>query len=312
MDPDSDFYGDEGTTSAFKARVDQFDVVEWWDRRNAVTSHLQHAARKQPAPTLRNGRLHNLYEGLPGAWQLSEPIENFLSRLPPSTTDLRPGLDWIHVANPYTPPGPGQALTQFCKGGEERLALFAEFEQMATASSAKTSGRALMALKKELADERRELVEDLRDLAGACNIVMGKWMLFPEPEHVDEIWAKVAMATVNGELGIAAKVATRVEAEKARLVCVYTSDFRDKDDVARVLNTMRELELVRPSGKQVYYKSAYDLDCSGSISRQISTRLFTATSQGNEGISHGLPPARVLGVKAVNLAVVAPAGAGVH
>ncbi|EAQ92211.1 hypothetical protein CHGG_00446 [Chaetomium globosum CBS 148.51] len=285
MDPDSDFYGDEGTTSAFKARVDQFDVVEWWDSRNVVTRHLQHAAHKQPAPTLRNGRLHNLYEGLPGAWQLSEPIECFLFRLPPSTTDLRPGLDWIYVANPYAPPGPGQAHAQFCRGGEERLALFAEFEQMATASIAKTSGSALTALKKEVANERRELVEDLRDLASACNIVTGKWMLFPEPERVDEIWAKVAMATVNGELGIAAKVATRVEAEKARLVCVYTSDFRDKDDVARVLNRMRELELVRPSGKQIYYKSAYDLDRSDSISWQIPTRPLTGTPKATKALA---------------------------
>lgn len=229
-------------------------MVEWWDRRNAVTSHLQHAIHKQPAPALPNGRLHNPYEGQPGARQLSESIEHFLSRLPPSTTDRRPALDWVRISNPYTPPGPGQAITQFRKGGEERLALFAEFEQMATASGAKTSGRALTALKKEVVDERRETIEDLRDLAGACNIVTGKWMLFPEPESVDEIWAKIAMATANGELGIGAKVETRVQGKKDRLVCVYTSDFRDKDDVARVLNRLGELELVRPSGKQIYYK----------------------------------------------------------
>jgi hypothetical protein len=204
---------------------------------------------------LPNGRLHNPYEGQPGARQLSESIEHFLSRLPPSTTDRRPGLDWVRISNPYTPPGQGQALTQFRKGGEERLALFTDFEQMATASGAKTTGRALTALKKEVVNERRETIEDLRDLAAACNIVTGKWMLFPEPECVDEIWAKIAIATVNGELGIGAKVETRVQGKKDRLVCVYTSDFRDKNDVARVLNRLGELELVRPSGKQIYYKS---------------------------------------------------------
>ena len=230
-------------------------MVEWWDRRNAVTNHLQHAIHKQPAPALPNGPLHNPYEGQPGARQLSESIEHFLSHLPPSSTDRRPGLDWVRISNPYTPPGPGRALAQFCEGGKERLALFAEFEQMATSSGAKTSGRTLTALKKEVADERRETIEDLRELAGACNIITGKWMLFPEPEHVDEIWAKVAIATANDELGIAAKVETRIQEKKARLVCVYTSDFRDKDDVARVLNRMGELELVRPSGKQIYYKS---------------------------------------------------------
>jgi hypothetical protein len=56
-------------------------------------------------------------------------------------------------------------------------------------------------------------------------------------------------------LGTVAKVETRVESGKARLVCVYTRDFRDKEDVARVLGRMRELELVRPGGRQIYYKS---------------------------------------------------------
>ncbi|KAH6844891.1 hypothetical protein B0I37DRAFT_170661 [Chaetomium sp. MPI-CAGE-AT-0009] len=255
MDSDSDFYGDEGTTSELEARVNGFDVVGWWDRQNAVTSHLQHAAHRQPAPALPSGRLHNPYEGKPGARQLSESIEHFLSRLPPSTTDRRPGLDWVWVANPYTPPAPAQALEEFLLGGEERLALFVEFEQMATVSSAKTSGGTFATLKKDVASERGKTIEDLRDLAGACNIVEGKWMLFPESEHVDEVWAKIATATANNELGIAAKVEPRVQAKKDRLVCVYTSDFRDKDDVARVLNRMRELELVRPSGRQIYYKS---------------------------------------------------------
>ncbi len=84
-------------------------------------------------------------------------------------------------------------------------------------------------------------------------------MLFPAPGDVNEVWAKVAHATAEGGLGISAKVETRVEADKARLVCVYTRDFRDKGDVARVLRRLGELELVRPSGpglggRQIYYK----------------------------------------------------------
>jgi hypothetical protein len=158
------------------------------------------------------------------------------------------------------------------------LALFAEFEQMATASGAKTTGRALTALKKDVVNERRETIEDLRDLAGACNVVTGKWMLFPEPECVDEIWAKIAIATANGELGIGAKVETRVQGKKDRLVCVYTSDFRDKDDVARVLNRLGELELVRPSGKQIYYKSG-QLGNSSSFQWALAYRISDAWTE---------------------------------
>ena len=271
MDSDSDFYGmplsqptpkkatlshtpgDEETTSALEARVNDFDVVAWWDRQStAAASHPQHRASPKPPPlTFAAGRPHDPYQGEPGARQLSETIEQFLARLPPATTDWRPGLDWIWISNPYAPPSPDQALNQLLRGGEERLALFTAFETMATASGAKT----LTALRKDVANERRETIEDLRDLAGACNVLTGKWMLFPEPAFVNEVWAKVAKATANDELGVTAKVEPRVQNKKERLVCVYTRDFRDKDDVARVLNRMRELELVRPSGKQIYYKS---------------------------------------------------------
>ncbi|KAK4156419.1 hypothetical protein C8A00DRAFT_30703 [Chaetomidium leptoderma] len=265
MDSDSDFYGDEETTSALEARVNDFDIVAWWNRHNTLTTHLHRASHNnKPVPTSTpapDGSLHNHYESQPGARQLSESIEHFLARLPPATTDWRPGLDWIWIANPHTPPpGPGSRalVAQFRKGGEERLALFTECQNMATAtaaSGASGGGRSLARLRKDVADGRREAVADLRDLAGVCNVVTGKWMLFPEPGNVNEVWAKVCQATANDELGTGAKVETRVESAKERLICVYTRDFRDKDDVARVLNRMRELELVRPGGKQIYYKS---------------------------------------------------------
>jgi hypothetical protein len=168
-------------------------------------------------------------------------------------------MDWIWVTNPYRAPGPVPNLAEFRQGGEERLALFAEFEKMATATSngakAAGRGRSAAALQKDVADHRREAIADLRALAGSYNVITGKWMLFPEPGYVNEVWAKVARATAGNELGIGAKVETRVESGKERLICVYTKDFRDKDDVARVLNRMRELELVRPGGRQIYYKS---------------------------------------------------------
>ena len=39
-------------------------------------------------------------------------------------------------------------------------------------------------------------------------------MLFPEPGRVNEVWGKVARATAAGELGVGAKVETRVRADK--------------------------------------------------------------------------------------------------
>ncbi|KAK4099942.1 DUF1917-domain-containing protein [Parathielavia hyrcaniae] len=274
MDPDSDskFYGDEETISALEARVNDFDVVTWWDDRDstAVTNnsllllHRQQQQRPSQSPTA-TGRLHSRYQGLPGAWQVSsETIPEFLARLPPATTDWSPGLDWLWVANPHdAPPNNDNSnpqhkptqLARFRQGGEERLALFSAFQDKVTTTKAKGKPSSLASRQTDVADARRETVDDLQELAVRCNVVAGKWMLFPEPGCVNEVWGKVARATAGDELGIAAKVETRVKSDKERLICVYTRDFKDKDDVARVFNRMRELELVRPGGKQIYYKS---------------------------------------------------------
>jgi hypothetical protein len=224
-----------------------------------------HPRPKQCLPTTG---LYNPQEGQPGAWQLSETIEDFLARLPPATTDWRPRMDWIWVANPYRSSGPKSELDEFRQGGAERLALFAKFEKMATTTAKSAGGgRSLASLQRDVADHRRETIADLRALAGRYNVITGKWMLFPEPGYVNDVWAKVARATAANELGVAAKVETRVQAGKERLICVYTEDFRDKDDVARVLNRMRELELVRPGGRQIYYKSGQLLSLLGLLFR---------------------------------------------
>ena len=37
-------------------------------------------------------------------------------------------------------------------------------------------------------------------------------------------------------------------------VCVYTKDFRDEDDVLRVLKELEDLDILQP-GRSIYYKS---------------------------------------------------------
>ncbi|KAL2268138.1 hypothetical protein VTJ83DRAFT_2984 [Remersonia thermophila] len=254
MDSDSDFYGDEETVSSLQARVDSFDIAAWWTRHHSLLA--KH--RTMPRPPKHLSQLYNPYASLPGAWQLGEPISDFLQRLPPATTDYRPGLDWIWVANPYYPPRPEPWRSRFIEGGRERLALLEDFKQTAEANRKKVASGARASLDREVAKERRATVEDLHELAVAYSMLTGKWMLFPAPGCVNEVWAKVVQATVAGTLGIAAKVDTRAAGQggKERVVCVYTKDFRDKNDVARVLNRLRELELVRPGeGRPLYYKS---------------------------------------------------------
>ena len=44
------------------------------------------------------------------------------------------------------------------------------------------------------------------NIATRQNYVVGKWSSWERPEDVDRLWAKVALATVRGELGCASKV----------------------------------------------------------------------------------------------------------
>ena len=82
-------------------------------------------------------------------------------------------------------------------------------------------------------------------------------MLFCPPGEVNEVWRIIAKATANNELGLAAKVAPKPDNDdprKDRLICVYTADFKDKPDVGRVLQKLRELRLVEAKGRPIYYK----------------------------------------------------------
>lgn len=186
----------------------------------------------------------------------------------------------------------GAQLSTFIEGGGERLELFGDFLRTVDEKKRGAGGRVSAAMSRQVTAEREGCVNDILMLARAMKVRTGKassiqshsylscplppnpggstrapltppdhpqWMLFVEPTRVNEVWERVATATARNELGIAAKVAPREERGSARerLVCVYTYDFRDRDDVARVLHRLRQLELVRDraAGKPIYYKA---------------------------------------------------------
>ncbi|KAM7221482.1 protein of unknown function (DUF1917) domain containing protein [Rhypophila decipiens] len=247
-DQDSDFYGDADTVTQLKERVDDFDLEKGW-KSQQVVSKLR--SEPQPGKMDSASRLHNIYQGVPGAWQAPECLDAFLARYPPSTTRRTSGIDWIRVWNPFLSPPEPQLSAVLRQGGGERLDILSKF-----ILASKTSGKNPFQIDREITKERDDAVNDLRHLAAMTKVLMGKWMLFPEPQDVDEAWRRVARATVNNELGIAAKVAPINDPhERQRLICVYTKDFRDTADIARVLNKLRSLELIRAGGKQIYYKS---------------------------------------------------------
>lgn len=283
MDIDSDFYGakppptqpasdqtnilpgNEETITSLNARVSSFNPPKG-PRAHGLPSHLI-----RPCTTPSTNPLHNPYADLSCAWQLSETVDSFLNRLPPSTTPVTASCPWIYIANPFIPPpapSPAQSqplpracepeapmssdsLDRFIEGGMARLHLLSDF-----ITHARASGKPPTVIGREINRERAVAVQQILDLAHHLDVRAGKWMLFPEPGYVDDIWGVVARYTANNELGTAAKVAPKGEAnaERTRLICVYTRDFRDEGDVARVLGRMKELGLVREKGRMIYYK----------------------------------------------------------
>lgn len=74
----------------------------------------------------------------------------------------------------------------------------------------------------------------------------GKWMLFIPDVAINEAWDIIRTAVEEGKLGDSAKVATAKPNPNARdknikLICVYTYDAEDKEDVLRILQALRDL-----------------------------------------------------------------------
>jgi hypothetical protein len=69
------------------------------------------------------------------------------------------------------------------------------------------------------------------------SIHRGKWLLYPAQENVDEIWEKVKILTAANRLGTGAKITD------GTVICVYTQNFEDVQDVFRVLVTLRRNRL---------------------------------------------------------------------
>jgi hypothetical protein len=73
-------------------------------------------------------------------------------------------------------------------------------------------------------------------------ICTGKWMLFPDKKHVDEIWEKFKILLAANRLGTRIKVSTEECFEKY-IICVCTNDCENVQDVFRILVTLRRNRL---------------------------------------------------------------------
>lgn len=78
----------------------------------------------------------------------------------------------------------------------------------------------------------------------------GKWLIHEHVDKIDDVWRKIRLATEAGLLGGAAKVATARSSpnatnDKVKVICVYSYDYTDKDDVMRIRGELRNIGIER-------------------------------------------------------------------
>ena len=129
---------------------------------------------------------------MPYAWQLTEAVDQFLDRLPPSTTSSEE-VPWIFICNPYiqrvdkrhsdkvqlkgslndneAPDEEGSNVQLVVEGGEERLELVKSFEAKIAGT-----GKAKSTIDREVSKERKQAATDILELAHAYKVRAGKVM----------------------------------------------------------------------------------------------------------------------------------------
>lgn len=262
LSSDSSFYGDADDRARLEQKAQSFDPSQYWSNHHQLLPVMAAASRAKAQSNSLSPSMpvYNLYEGQICGRQLSETVEEFLKRLPPLTTHVSLTCPWIYIANPHARSRPTDYdQSSFMEAAE---ALLEEFTEQKDGIEKSMAGKAKGTITKKLTPFRKTLEEKLLAKAKETKFTSGKWMLFPYPENVNEQWAIVAEATVSRELGTAAKVAPDNDDgdRKPRLICVYTKDFSDMEDVKRVLERMIELGLVKRKGtagaeQGIYYKA---------------------------------------------------------
>lgn len=82
----------------------------------------------------------------------------------------------------------------------------------------------------------------------------GKWLIFDHAEKIDALWELISVAVQNGHLGPSAKVSTakpnpNAKDNDTRVICVFTEDFNDQEDVRRIEKELRALGV---SNRMIY------------------------------------------------------------
>ncbi|KAH6644411.1 hypothetical protein C7974DRAFT_20104 [Boeremia exigua] len=208
--------------------------------------------RVQSPEAIPYREMFNPMEGQPFSWQLGESAEAFVKRVSPLTTSAAT-CEWIWVANPYRDPRDKSVAPRVAAFKDRGTKLLADSLQKRTEIEEKGRIGPRSTVTRAWNQETKTLQQSLTKLAVETGVLSGKWMLFPKAEEVTRTWRSVVEAVIADRLGPMAKVAPE-DGKDERLICIYTKDFRDEEDVLRVLQELEDMDLLR-HGRSIYYKS---------------------------------------------------------
>lgn len=197
-------------------------------------------------------------QGNPSSWQHSETVVDFLRRLPvsdPATAEAGPWL-WVHAQYVQRRWENQSVQSNVIAFEDAALPLLQAFEAQFTNIEAQNPGMPAGTITRKLGPYRETLEHEILQTARKYHVTSGKWMFFPGSEELSRTWRIIAEATARGVLGPTSKVGTWEPGndKKGTLICVYTYDFFDLEDVKRVLLQLVELGLTHRDSKQIYYK----------------------------------------------------------
>lgn len=88
-------------------------------------------------------------------------------------------------------------------------------------------------------------------------VAKGKWLVHATKEKIDNLWQIIALATEEGYLGSFSKVSTASLPDTAKtgihVICIYTYDSNDYEDIMRVRDMLREINIMQPLSYQTWH-----------------------------------------------------------
>ncbi|KAJ5725879.1 uncharacterized protein N7483_007236 [Penicillium malachiteum] len=266
---ESSFYGDDNEQARLEDEVKAYDPEPYWSYYHPkLLAQIQKETREAEEALNSTSSTLPTEEGNESSTRLyphkrgvNESISAFLFRLRPSIALESESGPWIWVrgkaSKSLSKSLESRDEASFVKKGTELLREFDEKEQELCAAHDKSVARSTAGLTRKLKPLRGELEVGILSLARETGITAGKWMLFPSDDRVDTVWRTLVLALEKGDVCADAKVSTDdgKGTGQARLICIYTEDFADREDVKKVLQMLAREELFDPRGRPIYYKS---------------------------------------------------------